>query len=96
MIRCFVSDLDGTLLNDCDSLAFESAAVIQQLIQKGYEFIIASGRSRQSVEKLLKPYDIHCLRILCNGAVIVDADDNVLYTRAIDERDGFNLGAAAF
>ncbi len=85
MIRCFVSDLDGTLLNDCDSLAFESAAVIQQSIQKGYEFIIASGRSRQSVEKLLKPYDIHCLRILCNGALIVDADDHILYTRAIDE-----------
>lgn len=84
MIQCFVSDLDGTLLDGQDLLPKESADVIREVMQNGYEFIIASGRSKDSVAKLLHPYRLHCTRILCNGALILAQDDSVLYEKALD------------
>lgn len=84
MIRCFVSDLDGTLLDGQASLTAESAAEIKAAVNCGYQFVIASGRSQGSVDKLLTPYQINCVRILCNGALILDGDNTVLYAKPLD------------
>lgn len=84
MIRCFVSDLDGTLLDGQDSLAIESAEIIKEAMNFGYEFIIASGRSKESVAKVFHPYQMNCIRILCNGALILDVNDAILYEKPFD------------
>lgn len=84
MIRCFVSDLDGTLLNSEHVIAEEDAATILQAQEQGYEFIIATGRSRDSVDLLLKPYAVKCIGILCNGALVLDHEGKILQMHCLD------------
>ncbi len=84
MIRCFVSDLDGTLLNSKHVIDKEDAAIILRAQEQGYEFMIATGRSRASVELLLKPFDIKCTRILCNGALALDHEGKILQMHCLD------------
>jgi Cof subfamily protein (haloacid dehalogenase superfamily) len=47
-IKCILTDMDGTLLNDDHSISDKSIKSIQRLINKGYKFFPATGRSRKS------------------------------------------------
>ncbi len=72
MIKMFVSDLDGTLLNDEHLILPQNVEAIQIAQSKGLLFMIATGRSFKSVKSLLEPYHIQCPCILLNGALFVD------------------------
>lgn len=84
MIKCFVCDLDGTLLNKQHTLGKFHAEVIQKVQSSGYRFMIATGRSWESVEPLLKPYGITCRCLLLNGAIVQDEQANVIAETPLD------------
>lgn len=77
MIKMFVSDLDGTLLNDEHVILPQNIEAIRIAKKKGYRFMVATGRSLNSVKSLLDPLHIQCPCILLNGALFVDENGDI-------------------
>lgn len=73
LMKLFVSDLDGTLLNSNAEISEESIEIINDLIDKGLNFTIATARSLNSVEKIILPLKLTLPIILNNGVFIYDA-----------------------
>jgi Cof subfamily protein (haloacid dehalogenase superfamily) len=48
-IKCILTDMDGTLLKDDHSISDKSITSIKRLIDNGYKFFPATGRSRKSM-----------------------------------------------
>lgn len=70
--RIYISDLDGTLLNDSAELSHFSRRNLNRLIKKGLNFTIASARSIISIQQMLKGLKIKLPIIEFNGAYISD------------------------
>jgi len=70
MIRCIVSDLDGTLLAPDHSLPTEVVRAIQAYKAKGGLFTIATGRPLLTAQSIIEQIGIEIPVILCNGAVL--------------------------
>lgn len=85
MIKCIVCDLDGTLLNKDHVLGEFNASVIRQVQAAGLEFMIATGRSWDSVEPLLAPYGVTCRCLLLNGAIVQDRSGKIIKEIPLDE-----------
>lgn len=68
----FVSDLDGTLLNRDKVISPRSLKILNQLLQEGMAFTIATARSYHSCQKMLAPLHLEYPIILYNGAQIYD------------------------
>ncbi len=70
----YVSDLDGTLLNDNQEIDRESIEIINHLIvDKGMNFTIATARSIESVREIIKELHINVPIVLINGVFIFDS-----------------------
>ena len=67
----FVSDLDGTLLQEDHSLAPETLAAIRHLHDAGRTFAIATGRHHTDVADLAKQIDRPIGMISCNGGMAI-------------------------
>lgn len=68
----FVSDLDGTLLNTDKSISNHSLKLLNNLINKGINFTIATARTPATVTIILNKLNI-ALPIICmNGSAIYD------------------------
>ncbi|MCU6713243.1 HAD family hydrolase, partial [Paenibacillus sp. J5C_2022] len=72
----FVTDLDGTLLNDKQEIDVETIEILNQLIEKGLNFSIATARSIESVRELIKELHLKLPIILINGVFILDTNTN--------------------
>ncbi|WP_269140690.1 HAD family hydrolase [Radiobacillus kanasensis] len=70
MIKLFVSDLDGTLLEEDKRVSEENQKQIKKLIANGVEFAIATGRSDRDIVKLMGDMDITGHRVSQNGAFV--------------------------
>jgi Cof subfamily protein (haloacid dehalogenase superfamily) len=68
----YVSDLDGTLLNANQEISIETAEVLNNLIEKGLKFSIATARSISSVEPILERLNLNIPIILHNGVLVYD------------------------
>lgn len=68
----FVSDLDGTLLNNQIKISENSVDAINQAISKGALFTVATARSFVSASELTKKININAPVILMNGVFIYD------------------------
>lgn len=69
MIKCVVSDLDGTLLNGAGEISERTKNAIHALTQKGISFVVATGRdiiSASAVFEGMKQEDY----IVLNGGMI--------------------------
>lgn len=84
MIKLIVSDMDGTLFNSNQEISPFNLAAIKQANKNGVRFMIATGRSMQTVEPTLKKYDLECGLILMNGAEIRDENHNIISTLNVD------------
>lgn len=77
MIKLIVSDLDGTLFNSKHALDQRSADVIHKAQGAGIEFMVATGRAKENVLPYFEEFDIKCSKILLNGAMYLNAKDQV-------------------
>ena len=83
MIKLFVSDLDGTLLNDMHMTDFFILETIQKVKENGFLFSSATGRSLHEHEvNRLQLNDVY--RISMKGALIKDPEGKILYSQPID------------
>lgn len=72
MKTLYISDLDGTLLNENAVLSNDTIDGLNRLIEKGVEFSVATARTHATVVKMLKDVNISVPVILMNGVAIFD------------------------
>lgn len=72
MKKLYISDLDGTLLNENALLSEETEKELNLLIEKGINFTVATARTYATVEKMLKNVNISVPVVLMNGVAIFD------------------------
>lgn len=72
MNTLYISDLDGTLLNENAVVSADTADGLNKLIDKGLQFSVATARTHATVEKMLKDINISVPVILMNGVAIFD------------------------
>ncbi|HKL42740.1 MAG TPA: HAD family hydrolase [Clostridia bacterium] len=68
----YISDLDGTLLNSEGKLSDYTVEKINEMIDKGLDFTIATARGFDSVKSILEPLNLKYPVILNNGLFIYD------------------------
>lgn len=84
MYRLIVSDLDGTLLRDDNTLSDYTKAVIQKVSEQGIEFILATGRIYGGAKGFARELNLSTPILSCNGALIKGADGSILYGKHIE------------
>lgn len=67
MIKCIVSDLDGTLIKKDDTIEISTYKALHKYIHQGIEFMIATGRDYNMVIDFLDAYHLNCDLLLNNG-----------------------------
>ncbi|NLY46548.1 MAG: HAD-IIB family hydrolase, partial [Tissierella sp.] len=88
MYKLIALDLDGTLLTDSKEISKENLELIHYLIEKGYEIVIATGRSYYSARVLTNNINEHLIYICNNGNIVRDAiDDRVLSANFLSPQD---------
>ncbi|HHX30056.1 MAG TPA: HAD family phosphatase [Clostridiaceae bacterium] len=68
----YISDLDGTLLDRQARLSRRTLEILNQLLDQGMAFTIATGRTLLSAVPLLQPLNLKLPLILANGALLYD------------------------
>lgn len=68
----YLSDLDGTLLNENALVSSETETGLNRLIEKGLCFSVATARTHATVAKMLSNVNISVPVILMNGVAIFD------------------------
>lgn len=79
MIQLFASDMDGTILKDHLTIHPDNVAAVHDLQQRGYHFLICTGRDYIQATLCTKPANITCPIIAHNGAIVYDEQGQVLW-----------------
>ncbi|OLS41276.1 Cof-type HAD-IIB family hydrolase [Bacillus sp. MRMR6] len=85
MIKCIATDMDGTLLNSQQKISEENKQAILKAQAQGIEVVVATGRSYQEAQFVLKEAELHCPVIGVNGAEIRSKEGEVISTTPIDK-----------
>lgn len=72
MRTLYVSDLDGTLLNNEAKISERSSLLLNEAIAGGTLFTAATARTYSSVVPIFSSVRLNCPLILLNGAIIYD------------------------
>lgn len=91
MKTLYISDLDGTLLNEHALISDETANGINALIEKGLNFSVATARTHATVEKMLKKVNISVPVILMNGVAIFDLKEKSYVSVQNISKNGKNI-----
>lgn len=75
------SDVDGTLLNTRHQVLPGTLSAIKSLQQQGIPFVIISARSPSGIYPIQEKYGFKCPVISYNGALILDENKKVLYSK---------------
>jgi Cof subfamily protein (haloacid dehalogenase superfamily) len=76
MKTLYISDLDGTLLHPNVELSEKSITIINELINQGMLFSVATARSIASVKPILQKVAVSVPIVLMNGVCIYDLNLN--------------------
>lgn len=85
MIQLFVSDLDGTLLNENHQLDHRILHSIDFVLENQRDFAIATGRDMHPLHKKSLDFgDRHIYTICMNGAMVFDWNRHIIFERPIE------------
>ncbi len=76
MKTLYISDLDGTLLQQNVQLSQNTIRILNALIEQGMLFTVATARSIVSVKAILKDVPVSVPIVLMNGVCIYDLQKN--------------------
>lgn len=82
-MKLFVSDLDGTLLNQEFQISKTNVQAIRRLSEKGVIFVVATGRIYHDALTICQNQQLSPYIIASNGACIFDQDGSQIYGRWI-------------
>ena len=68
----YVSDMDGTLLDNDSRISFRTAAILSDLSRHGALITVATARTPATVEPLLCMTETRCPAIVMTGAAMWD------------------------
>ncbi len=77
MQKLYVSDLDGTLLNSRGLLSNYSKRTINEYIEQGLNFTVATARSWNSAAPIIKGLGLKLPLVLYNGVLVYDPIDKI-------------------
>lgn len=66
------SDVDGTLIGRTGEISSAVIHEIEQFVEAGHGFTLATGRSFRGVKRLLQQIPVNTPLVLCNGAYVYD------------------------
>ncbi len=72
MKTLYLTDLDGTFLNDDAKITDESAKIINELISKGVLFTLSTARTHATVLEMFEKISLNVPLVLMNGVLIYD------------------------
>lgn len=78
MIKVIASDMDGTLLNDDHVFSEKTIQSIKKACEKGFRFMVVTGRNFVSAMQPLKDTGLVCDYIVSSGAVIRNPQQEVI------------------
>jgi Cof subfamily protein (haloacid dehalogenase superfamily) len=78
MYKAVISDLDGTLLNPQHQISEFTRNTLRHLAERGVRIILASGRHLQDMRGIRESLKLDCELISANGALVTDADGQIL------------------
>ncbi len=85
MKTLYITDLDGTLLNDKAELTENSKKLISDAIERGICFTVATARTFATVTQMFKGIDLKLPLVLMNGVMLYDPlNDRIMSCRSID------------
>lgn len=84
-MKLFVTDLDGSLLNDNKEIPSNFNEVLNKIEEKNYHFAIATGRSHQSVAKEFKNY-INRISIVSNNGSSLHIKNKLINSIYVDDK----------
>lgn len=87
MYKLVAIDLDGTMLNKYGIVTDNTKQVINEIIKKGTDVIIASGRPIDSIKNIAKEIGSENYFIAGNGSLIYDIKKNqIIYEKFLDKQ----------
>lgn len=88
MYKLIAVDLDGTLLDDDKNIPEDNVNLMKELIDSGYEIVIATGRRYWEAKNLIKDIDRPMVILANNGNIVRDLkDDRLLIKKYLDIED---------
>ena len=78
MIKVIASDMDGTLLNNNHVFSEKTIESIKRACEKGFRFMVVTGRNFVSAMQPLKDTGLVCDYIVSSGAVIRNPEQEII------------------
>lgn len=87
----FITDIDGTLIKDGNSLCIEDKKHLKKIRDKCYKIIFATGRNYKKLLEVIGNVDFEYDAICCNGAEVYDNLGQLEYYSVIKKRYVSNI-----
>lgn len=85
----WITDLDGTLLDQNKAISDENKRAIEQFVRMGGKFAVATGRSPASARQWLEQLPINYPCIFYNGSMVKDLQEDRVLSCTCLEREKF-------
>lgn len=85
MYKGIVTDLDGTLLGKDHKVSEYTKKIVNEVIEKGIKFYIATGRNYSQAKGVMDQLEVKIPMITSNGARINDENGKLIYENPIDK-----------
>ena len=83
-IKLIATDLDGTLLNEDAKITDYNKNILNKLMERGIEVVIATGRPISAMDFYYKELQNNSESIVFNGAMVVDKNFNCIFSSPLE------------
>ena len=89
--KAVFSDIDGTLLNTKHKIPEDTKEKIQQINKEGIPYVLVSARMPKGMTAIRDELGAKSPMICYSGALVIDEEDNPIYSVAISKENAKNL-----